>query len=119
MKFFFTLLVCSLSCIYASAQNEKLEVVCEVYFNRINYGGIETVLPDSLKRYFIKLDKKPRLTNLAIVNFLCLTGWSLINYGDRKDISSSAPAYLLKRELLVSENDYKIIRKLLSEWIEK
>jgi len=99
----FTLILC----FNAFTQQRKFEVVCEVYNGKINYAGIDKILPDSLQKVFIKMDKKTRHEDLAIVNILGMNGWSLL---ESKQIYSSV-SYLLKYEFTISEADYPYLMK--------
>ena len=104
--------------VYSAAQNRKLEVLCEVRDMQLSYAGMDKVLPDSVKGYFVKLDKKSRLFGLSIVNYLSLYGWSLVGYGESRESSLNYSSYLLKRELVFCEEDYQVVLKQLTDWMK-
>ena len=105
-------------CIYSLAQDRKFEVICEVYQSHISYAGMNMLLPDSVKGYFLKLGRKSRLSDLFIVNYLCANGWKLVNYGNRRDVSGSNPVYVLNREFLFSDKDYQVVLKRVNDWMK-
>lgn len=76
------------------------------------------MLPDSLKGIFVKLDRKSRLSGIAIVNFLTLNGWHFVNYGDRREGVINSPAYVLKREIFLNDKDYEAILIKLYAWMK-
>lgn len=105
---------------YSLGQDRKFEVICEVYRRGISYADMDKILPDSVQGYFVKLSKKGVLSDLAIVNTLCVNGWTLVNHGDRKGYAStSSPAYVLKREFWFAEQDYQVILKRVNERMTK
>lgn len=76
-KSILTLLILSLS-FYSYSQHKKLEIVCEVFEGHINYGQMQFFVPDSVKKsHLISIRKKSGLSDLGIINMLCLNGWSL------------------------------------------
>ncbi len=64
----------SMCVLFGSSEQKKLEVIGEVRGSQIYYAGMDKILPDSTKLYFVKLDKKARLNDLGIVNYLTLNG---------------------------------------------
>lgn len=101
------------------AQAKKFEVICEVYNSQISYYGIDKVLPDSVKGYFVKLDRNSGLGNLGVVNFLCVNGWTLVSCCDRSSQGTvSSPVYVLKRKFLFSDKDYQVVINRLNDWMK-
>ena len=102
--------------IFGLAQTNKIEVVCQVNRGQISYGGMDKILPDSVKNYFVQMDRKEesRFGDLAIVNILTVNGWTLVSSFD----SLTVPVYVLKRDFLFSNKDYQVVLKTAKDWLQ-
>jgi hypothetical protein len=120
MKKYLLLLVLVFSGIVSFCQFKKLEVVCEVYQDGVNYGKLEKFLPDSLKQSVLVSFRKYPFIGLELINVLCLNGWSLIGTSQKVDNTSSAGTYStivyhLKREIVVSEQEFLAIQERIKK----
>ena len=97
---------------------KKIEVVATVSQSQINYGEMDKVLPDSLGHIFLKSKKKTGSSDLSIVNNLCMNGWKIVTYSNVYNRDRSYPSYILKYEILLSDEDYKQIQKKTQEWLD-
>lgn len=121
-KSILTLLILSLS-FYSYSQHKKLEIVCEVFEGHINYGQMQFFVPDSVKQsHLISIRKKSGLSDLGIINMLCLNGWSLIGTSQKVSNTStygtvSTIVYHLKLEFFVTDEEFTVIREKMSNLI--
>ena len=125
MKRSLLIISCLLASLISICQSKKLEIVCEVFGDRFNYGGLVEFLPDSLKNStIISLQKKHRLSGLELINVLCLNGWKLFSVSEKVVNNSddgvySKVIYHLKREIIVSDEEFLAIQKRINSRVFK
>lgn len=113
-----------LGCLFSFGQSKKMEIVCEVFQDQINYGGLLKFLPDSLqKQVIVSFKKNHGLAGVEIINVLCLNGWSLVTVSQKVDNTTSLGTYSnvvyhLKREITVTDQEFIAIQARIHRLIK-
>jgi hypothetical protein len=118
-----TLLILAILFVTANlfAQTRKLEITCEVTEGYIDYGNLSKFLPDSIRQsVLVQLKTFNTLNDVGVINLLTLHGWKVIGFSNEVGSFSrqvdSKKVYVLKRDIEVSDEEYKAILSRMNEY---